>query len=288
MRIVLQTGAQKSVFRKPSVAASLVLSTVSVVAAVVTFQAVGMADDGVPPEKAAVLAAPPGSGNDVDDSTGSAAFPIVSPSPDTAPAAFVGEIPHVKNAAVAGMTRFNEMQILPVGQSERVAVATQINADIQSALVRGPDAFVNEASPDGSRPDGSQAPQFRKDLVGVLTPSFAMSEGSEVATQLLHDAQNVNTPSLTSTRFILVQWQGVTVTTRFSAKAVLLGTYETCFAGGEFQEPTCQTDPTQQWQLDMMKSVSDNKWRVASRDGQAVDDVFSDLPTAVEPGPSPS
>ncbi|WP_435204322.1 hypothetical protein [Micromonospora sp. bgisy143] len=275
-------------FRKPSVAASLALSSVSVVAAVVAFQAVGSADDGVPPEKAAVLAAPPGSGNDVDDSTGSESFPIVPATPDSAPSAMVNDIVHVKNAAMTGMNRFNDMQILPVGQAERVAVASQINADVQSAIQRGSDAFVNEASPDGSRPDGTQASQFRKDLVETLAPSFAMSEGSEVAAQLLHDAQNPSMPSLVSSRFILEQWQGVTVTSRVSAKAVLLGAYETCFQGGEFQELTCHTDPSQQWQLKMGKSLSDNKWRLVSRDGQAVDDFFSDLPEAVEPGPSPS
>ncbi|MEU7956240.1 hypothetical protein [Micromonospora humida] len=286
MSFALRRFAARLVARKPSVAVSLSLSTVAALAVVAGFQAAGQADDAIPPEKEAALSTPSGTGSDPDDSTEGGSYPIVSPAPNSAPPDLAAEIPHIQNAALNGMNKYNEMQMLPVGVAERTAVAAEIDADMRAAIERGPEAFVNEVSPGGSRPDGSQAPQFRKDVVSALNPAFAMQEGLEISAQMLSVAGDASAPSLTSTHFVLDSWQGVTVTGRYTAKVVLLGSYETCFEGGVFAERTCQTDALNQWKLNMFKNLSDGKWRMTSRDGEAVDDAFAQLPTAPGPGPS--
>ena len=258
-------------------------TVVGTVAAVVALgllsPASGIADDGVPAGKASATADPPGSGNDVDDSTGSSGYPVVQPVPDSASA----EVNHIKNAAAFGMRTYNEMQILPPGHAERVVAAEALHQDVQQAAQRGPAAFVSEALDGGTRPDGRPASEFRKSLVKALDQGFVVSEGLEIAAQLVTDARDAQVPSLTSTEFEILAWQGVTLTSAYTADAVLLGQYTTCSQGGAFVEQQCTGDPPMQWKLKMFKNLTDKKWRIAGREGTPTDDAFEAPPTLASP-----
>jgi hypothetical protein len=249
-------------------------------------------DDPMPPEKAAVVDGAPSGGAELE--------PVVEVRPPVGDAGSPSDVAAVKAIVPFLLQSFNRVQMLPVDLEARRQEAQAIADDVTAAAARGEEIFVAEAeaSQEGA-PGTASVSSFRRTMVSIFDRAMVVDESTELAEQLLADASNPTLPSFVGTTFEVENWQGVQIRAHapppyyfvhyWVATVNVTGRFTNCFQGATFIERECDTSPTQQWQVTLLKRphpTGGNKarWRMTAVSGVTADGAFDPPPPHPDPG----